>query len=396
MLGHKRVLLGVTGGIAAYKAAELASRLVKEGAEVQVVMTEAACRFVSPLTFAALTGHPVLTDMFPASGEVTHIETASRAEVVAVVPATANFIAKMTMGMADDLLTAIILATSAPVVVAPAMNCQMYAKPVVQENLYKLRQRGVTVIEPGVGRLACGAEGPGRLADLDLILAHMALACSPRRDLGGKRVLVTAGGTREPLDPVRYVGNRSSGKMGYAMAQAAVERGAEVTLVSTVQHLPVPPMVTEVKVETAAEMLDVVLDRFPETDIVVKAAAVADYRPAETVNRKLKRGTGDLVITLQPNPDILAELGRRKTHQVLVGFAAETEDIVQNAAEKMRRKGVDMIVANDVTAPGAGFGADTNIVTVITADGRVEELPCLPKIVVAHKIYDLLTCTNQQ
>ncbi|KKM12914.1 phosphopantothenoylcysteine decarboxylase [Clostridiales bacterium PH28_bin88] len=391
MFEGKRLVVGITGGIAAYKAADLVSRLSKEGAQVQVILTEAARHFISPLTLATLSRRPVLWDLFSEGHHgVQHIDVAQEADLVVVAPATANIIAKMAVGLADDLLSTVVLATKAPVLVAPAMNVNMYENPVFQQNLHRLQELGFYVIEPESGMLACGMEGKGRLAPVEQILQAAAGILNPRRDLAGKTVLVTAGGTREAIDPVRYIGNRSSGKMGYAMAAVAQERGARVVLITGPTMLPPPPGIEVIGVETTREMQVEVLRYFPKADIVVKAAAVADYRPVSLSTHKLKKTGEKLTVELEPNPDILAELGRLKDRQVLVGFAAETEELLANASHKMEKKKLDMIVANDVTREGAGFGSDTNIVSLLFADGRVVELPRMSKTEVAHRVFDHL------
>ncbi|MGB9860379.1 MAG: bifunctional phosphopantothenoylcysteine decarboxylase/phosphopantothenate--cysteine ligase CoaBC [Moorellaceae bacterium] len=388
----KKIILGVCGGIAAYKAADLCRLLVKEGAKVQVIMTRAAREFITPLTLSTLSGSPVLTDIFAGAenSPLTHIEVAFGADLLLIAPATANIIAKLAVGLADDLLSTTALVVTCPTLIAPAMNAHMYGKAVVQQNLEVLKQRGWAVIEPEEGLLACGAEGKGRLASLDKIMAAARKALLPQ-DFAGRKVVVTAGGTREPLDPVRFLSNRSSGKMGYALAQAAWERGARVSLVSAATGLEPPFGVEFYPVETAAEMRERVKSLFPQADIVIKAAAVADFRPARVEKEKIKKRSQDhLNITLEPTIDILAELGKVKQHQILVGFAAETKDALVHGAAKMRHKNVDLMVVNDVTREGAGFGSDTNIVTLLYPDGRTEELPRLPKLEVAHRILDAL------
>jgi len=396
MLKGKLITLGVTGSIAAYKAAELASLLSKAGVDVHVIMTASAQKFVAPATFAALTGNPVQTDLFAgtdgpggAGGPLLpHIELA-KADLLVVAPATANILAKAAHGLADDLLSAAILAAPGPVLFCPAMNVHMYRNPATQANLAALKKYGHHVLEPGKGRLACGETGEGRLPEPPEIVAEIARLLGPAKDLQGLAVLVTAGGTREPIDPVRFLSNRSSGKMGYALAGAAAARGADVTLVTAPTALAVPGGVKAVLVETAQQMFEAVLERFPRADIVIKAAAVADYRPARTAEQKIKKEGETLVIELVKNPDILLELGRlKKPGQVLVGFAAETENLLANARRKLEEKNVDLLVANDVTRPGAGFGADTNLVKLIYRDGRVVDLPLMKKTELAHRILD--------
>jgi phosphopantothenoylcysteine decarboxylase/phosphopantothenate--cysteine ligase len=390
MLADRCVVLGVTGGIAAYKAVEVASRLRKLGATVYVVMTRAAANFVTPLTFREISGNPVVTTLWdePKMWNVEHIALAARADLFLIAPATANVIGKLAAGIADDMLTTAAMATTAPVLLAPAMNCDMYRNPVVQANLARLAGLGYHILPPDDGPLACGAEGPGRLPDPAVIVEKAAALLGAGGDLHGKKVLVTAGPTREAIDPVRYIGNRSSGKMGYAVARAAAARGADVVLVAGPTALTPPPGVRVVPVETAAEMLAAVLAEYGGCDVVVKAAAVADYRPLSPAVHKIKKQGGELTLALTKTEDILAELGRRKQGQVLVGFAAETRDLAANAGEKLARKNLDMVVANDVTRPGAGFGGDTNIVRLLYRDGRAEDLGLMSKDALAVMILD--------
>lgn len=392
MLQGKKIVLGVTGGIAVYKAVDLVSRLRKAGCEVRVVMTEHAQQFVTPLTFKEISGNAVATSMWNANQEfnVEHIALANWADAFLVAPATANILAKMACGIADDLLSTTLLAAQAPIVVCPAMNTGMYQNPATQENIAKLQERGVTVMPPAVGHLACGTSGPGRLPEPQQIVEFMSAFFAGREgDLRGLRVLVTAAGTREPIDPVRYVGNRSSGKMGYAVAQMAAERGADVLLISGPSALAAPPNVRVVNVETTNEMLEACLAAYGDVDIVIKAAAVADYRPRDVADQKIKKKTDDaLTVVMDKNPDILKTLGSKKEQQVLVGFAAETQNLLANAREKVVKKNLDMIVANDVTAAGAGFNSDTNIVKFLFANGDVRELEQMPKVDVANKILD--------
>lgn len=392
MLQGKKIVLGVTGGIAVYKAVDLVSRLRKAGCEVRVVMTEHAQQFVTPLTFKEISGNAVATSMWNANQEfnVEHIALANWADVFLVAPATANILAKMACGLADDLLSTTLLAAQAPIVVCPAMNTGMYQNPATQENIAKLQERGVTVMPPAVGHLACGTSGPGRLPEPQQIVEFMSAFFAGREgDLRGLRVLVTAAGTREPIDPVRYVGNRSSGKMGYAVAQMAAERGADVLLISGPSALAAPPNVRVVNVETTNEMLEACLAAYGDVDIVIKAAAVADYRPRDVADQKIKKKTDDaLTVVMDKNPDILKTLGVKKEQQVLVGFAAETQNLLANAREKVVKKNLDMIVANDVTAAGAGFNSDTNIVKFLFANGDVRELEQMPKVDVANRILD--------
>ncbi|MDQ7094775.1 bifunctional phosphopantothenoylcysteine decarboxylase/phosphopantothenate--cysteine ligase CoaBC [Desulfosporosinus sp. PR] len=386
MLTGKKVLVGVSGGIAAYKAADLVSRLRKMQAEVHVVMTKSATEFIAPLTLRSLSANPVHVDMFeePKLWNVEHIALAEKADVVIVAPATANLLAKMAIGLADDFLSTVLLATRAPIFVAPAMNHGMYHHPATQKNLKLLQERGVRLIGPDSGFQACGSEGDGRMSQPEEILQTVRRFLDGANCLKGKKALVTAGGTQEPLDPVRFLGNRSSGRMGYAVAQALQEAGAETLLVSAPTDLPTPQGVTRVSVHTALEMRDEVLSRFSEMDVVVKAAAVADYRPAVQAEQKIKKDGSNRSIELVPNPDILAELGRKKTSQVLIGFAAETENLLAYAQEKMLRKNVNLLVANDVTKQGAGFGSPTNIVSFLFPDGRKIDFPQMSKLEVAR------------
>ncbi|MGI6450381.1 MAG: bifunctional phosphopantothenoylcysteine decarboxylase/phosphopantothenate--cysteine ligase CoaBC [Desulfitobacteriia bacterium] len=388
MLSGKTILLGVTGGIAAYKSVEIVSRLRKSGAQVDIVMTKAAAEFVSPLTFRSLSLRPVYTEMFaePKSWDVEHIALAEKADLALVAPATANIIAKMALGIADDFLSTVLLAVRKPIIVAPAMNHAMYHHPATQQNLETLQKRGVQVIGPARGFQACGTEGDGRMSEPGEIIAELEALLSTKRVMQGQKVLVTAGGTREPLDPVRYIGNFSSGKMGYAIAQAFAEAGAEVTLVSAPADLSVPAGVKIVKVLTAEDMYREVLQLFPDQDIVVKAAAVADYRPQVRQEQKIKKKGENLILELVPNPDILAALGEKKEHQFLVGFAAETENILHNGLEKMRKKKTNMLVVNDITKPGAGFGTETNIVSFLFDDGTRKDLPKMTKLDIAREL----------
>ena len=392
MLKGKKIVLGVTGGIAVYKAVDLVSRLRKQGCEVRVVMTEHAQQFVTPLTFKEISGNQVAVSMWSSNQEfnVEHIALANWADAFVVAPATANIIAKMAYGLADDLLSTTLLAAQAPIVVCPAMNTGMYENAATQENIAKLKSRGVTVMPPAVGKLACGTSGAGRLPEPQEIVEFLNAFFAKREgDLRGLKVLVTAAGTREPIDPVRFVGNRSSGKMGYAVAQMAAERGAEVLLISGPSALLIPANVKAIKVETTNEMLEACLESYDKVDIVIKAAAVADYRPRDVAEQKIKKKTDDaLTVVMDKNPDILKTLGAKKTHQVLVGFAAETQNLLENARDKVVKKNLDMIVANDVTAAGAGFNADTNIVKFLFANGEVRSLEQMPKVDVANCILD--------
>ena len=384
----KNILLGVTGGIAVYKAADLASKLRQAGFKVQVVMTRSAAQFVAPLTFRELTGQPVHLDMFaePKNWQVEHISLARWADLFVVAPATANIIAKLANGIADDLLTTTALATTAQLLIAPAMNSQMYLHPATQANLEVLRSRGVQFVGPASGFLACGEEGVGRLAPVEEILAKIEELLAPK-ELSGKRVLVTAGPTREAIDPFRFLSNYSSGKMGYAIAQTAAHLGAEVVLISGPTNLPCPQGVQRISVESAAEMYQAVLHHFPNVDDVVKAAAVSDWQSAAYSPQKLKKGEQkELVLKLVPTPDILLELGKRKGKQLIVGFAAETGNLEEYAKEKLLAKGADLIVANPIGRPDAGFGSETNQVTVITRQGT-DSWPLLSKEEVARRLW---------
>ncbi len=392
MLNGKKIALGVTGGIAVYKAVDLVSRLRKQGAEVRVIMTEHAQQFVTPLTFKEISGNKVAVSMWDSNQEfnVEHISLANWADAFVVAPATANILAKMANGIADDLLSTTLLAAQAPIIVCPAMNTGMYQNPITQENIEKLQKHGVTVMPPAVGYLACGVTGPGRLPEPQQIVEFIdAFFAKKDGDMVGLKVLVTAAGTREPIDPVRFVGNRSSGKMGYAIAQAAAQRGAEVLLVTGPSALEIPPNVNGVKVETTNEMLEACMAAYGDMDVVIKAAAVADYRPRDVADQKIKKKTDDaLTVVMDKNPDILKELGARKAHQILVGFAAETQNLLDNAREKIVKKNLDMIVANDVTAAGAGFNADTNIVKFLFPSGEVRSLEQMAKTQVANILLD--------
>ncbi|MGZ4714763.1 MAG: bifunctional phosphopantothenoylcysteine decarboxylase/phosphopantothenate--cysteine ligase CoaBC [Acidimicrobiia bacterium] len=384
----RRVVLGVSGGIAAYKAVELCRRLVDAGAHVAPVLTEDATRFVGALTFSALASEPARTGLFDVTDDpIPHTRLGQGADVVIVAPATARLIGKYAAGISDDLLSATLLATRAPVVVAPAMHTEMWEHPAVQENLATLARRGVHVVPPESGRLAGGDHGAGRLAAPETIMDAVADLLVRHGDLAGVRVLVTAGGTREALDPVRFVGNRSSGKMGHAVARQAAARGAAVVLVTTTTA-DVPGTVEVVDVTSAQEMHDAVLGRYPDTDVVVMAAAVADFRPKVRAGEKLKKADGPPEIVLEPTPDILAELGAAKQGQVLVGFAAETADVAANAAEKLARKGADLLVANDVSQPDAGFEVDTNRAILLESSGAIEATPLLSKLALADLILD--------
>ncbi len=389
ILKGKQVVLGVCGGIAAYKAVELLRLLTKAGAEVSVVMTQNACEFVTPLTFQTLSNNPVHTHMFDLyqEKEIGHISLADKADLCVVVPATANILGKLSAGIADDLLSTTLMATKALVVLAPSMNVNMYESAAVQHNMQILSQRGFHLIEPDVGALACGWDGKGKLPSPEHILAWIEGVATPA-DLAGQRILITAGPTREELDPVRYLTNYSSGKMGYAVARAAWQRGAEVVLVSGPTALEAPVGVKRIAVQSALDMHAAVMHELPWATVVIKAAAVADYRPCNAASQKIKKKDAALSIELELNPDILAEIGAQKTTQIVIGFAAETQDLLCNAVDKLKRKNLDMLVANDVTASGAGFDVDTNVVKFLYADGRVEDLPQQSKDSVAHLLLD--------
>lgn len=390
-LAGKKIVLGVTGGIAAYKSAEIVSRLRHLGAEVHVIMTENAAKFVAPLTFQTLSANPVVTDTFatPETWNVEHVALAKLADIFVIAPATANILAKMACGIADDMLSTTVLATKAPVLAAPAMNTGMWTAPATAQNVETLRNRGVHIIGPGSGMLACGDEGAGRMSEPEEIVAEIERILAAKADLQGLKVLVTAGATRERLDPVRFLTNDSSGKMGFALAEAARDRGAEVTLVKGSTTAKVPSGVRIVEAESAADLLRAMKKEAGRQDIVIQAAAVADYRPATFSKTKIKKKAGEaLTVTLEENPDIAKAVGAmKKKGQILAGFAAETDHVVKHAKEKLAAKNLDLIVANDVTRPGAGFNADTNIVTLITAD-RTEDLPIMTKRAAAEIILD--------
>lgn len=394
MLAGVRILLGVTGGIAAYKAAELTRLLVQRGDTVRVVMTQAATHFVGPLTFHALSGHPVLQELHPegtadAEAAMAHIELARWAEQILVAPASADFLARLRVGLADDLLSCLCLAATVPIAVAPAMNQQMWAAAATQENLSVLQARGVAILGPASGEQACGEVGPGRMLEPAALVAALAGPSQPCR-LAGVRVLVSAGPTREALDPVRYLSNHSSGKMGYALARAAAAAGASVTLVSGPVDLPEPSGVAITRVVTAAEMASAVLAAAASADIYIGAAAVADYRPQAAAEQKLKKTDGAWHLALEPTEDILASLGRRPGRPFLVGFAAETTDHLQHGAAKLARKGLDLIAINAVGTADTGFGVDTNALTVVSATGATHELPLTSKAVLAQQLIELI------
>jgi len=382
-------VLGITGSIAAYKAAEIASQLTQAGAKVNVILTEEAVQFISPVTFRAITGRPVVTEMFDLASEfsIEHVSLAKAADIVVIAPATANIIAKLAAGIADDMLCCTVLATKAPVVIAPAMETNMYNNPVTQDNLHKLKVRNFVIIGPTTGWLASGKKGLGRLADINDIIGGIRQVLERSGDLAAKHIVVTAGGTQEPIDPVRYISNRSSGKMGYALAEAARDRGAKVTLVTAPASLPEPVGVNVVKVSTAKEMNRAVEKATRQADALVMAAAVADYRPTKAAKDKIKKGEAGLTLKLECTPDIL---GSVKGNFIKVGFAAESSNLVENAKQKLKKKGLDVIVANDITASDSGFGADTNRVTIIDRTGKIDNLPLLTKREVAERVLDRL------
>ncbi|MBT1075609.1 bifunctional phosphopantothenoylcysteine decarboxylase/phosphopantothenate--cysteine ligase CoaBC [Geobacter grbiciae] len=389
MLNGKQIILGVTGGIAVYKAVELVRLLTKAGADVHVIMTRSATEFVGPLTFQTLTANPVHTEIFNliAEREIGHIALADRADLFIIAPATANVIGKIAGGIADDMLTTTVMATRAPVLIAPAMNVNMCTNPIYRENEEKLRRHGYRFVAPVKGMLACGWEGEGKLQDPAIIMEEAVCALT-RQDLAGERVLVTAGPTLEEIDPVRFISNHSSGKMGYAIARAARRRGAEVVLVAGPTCLDDPWGIETVHVCSAAEMRDAVMERVAASTVIVKAAAVADYCPKSRAAGKIKKSADAMVLELEKNPDILAEVGRVKGDRVLVGFAAETNDLVENARKKLTGKNLDLVVANDIGQPGAGFNVDTNIAKLLHRDGHVEELPLMGKDEMATIILD--------
>lgn len=390
MLKGKMVILGVTGGIAAYKSAALASLLVKAGADVQVIMTEHAQEFIAPITFEALTGHRCLTDTFDRNHEYSteHVELGKRADAVIVAPATANVIAKLAHGIADDMLTTTILACRCPKIIAPAMNTRMYENPVTQDNMELLRKYGMEVVEAASGRLACGDIGAGKMPEPEALFQYVLKACAFPKDMEGLKVMVTAGPTQEIIDPVRYVTNHSTGKMGYSIAKICALRGADVTLVSGKTSLEPPMFVTVVPVTTAKDMYEAVVSGSEETDIIIKAAAVADYRPKKVSDEKIKKSDGQMVLEMERTEDILGYLGAHKREgQFLCGFSMETENMLENSKAKLAKKHVDMIVANNLKVQGAGFGTDTNIVTIITKE-NITELELLSKDEVAKRLLD--------
>ncbi|HJH50123.1 bifunctional phosphopantothenoylcysteine decarboxylase/phosphopantothenate--cysteine ligase CoaBC [Merdimonas faecis] len=390
MLKDKTILLGVTGGIAAYKSASLASRLVKAGAEVRVIMTEHATNFINPITFETLTGHKCITDTFDRNFEfqVEHVSLAKKADVIMVAPATANVIAKLAHGLADDMLTTTILASHAPKLIAPAMNTGMYENPVTQDNLALLKKYGMEVIEPAAGHLACGDEGKGKMPEPEILYEHILRSCACKQDMKGLKVLVTAGPTQEAVDPVRFLTNHSSGRMGYSIAKACMLRGADVTLVTGRTALTPPLFVDVVPVVSAKDMYDAVISRSDEMDIIIKAAAVADYRPVHIAEEKVKKSDDSFSLELERTDDILKYLGEhKKPGQFLCGFSMETENMLENSRKKLEKKHLDMIAANNLKIPGAGFETTTNIITIITPDS-VKELELMSKDDAAFRLLD--------
>jgi len=391
-MSKKNVVIGVTGGVAVYKALDVISRLKKKDINVDVIMTKSACEFVTPLSFQSLSQNAVIKNMFdePKVFEIQHISLAKKADVLVVVPATANIIGKVANGIADDMLSTTIMATNAKVIFAPAMNTNMYNNPIVKENIKKLKSYGYEFINPSSGRLACGDVGDGKLADTEEIAEVILSQLYEPKDLVGKKVLVTAGPTRANIDPVRFLTNRSTGKMGYAIAEEARDRGAEVVLVSGPTSIKAPLGVKIIKVETNEEMLNAVKVEFDTSDIVVKSAAVSDYKPKTYSDKKIKKGPGNLNIELERDNDILKELGTLKKHQILVGFAAESNDVIENAHIKLKKKNLDYIVANNITESNAGFGSDTNRVTVINRDGKEISLDNMSKRLVGHELFNMI------
>ena len=389
MLTGKSIVLGVTGSVSAYKAVALASNLTKSGAEVDVVMTQSAIKFVTPLTFQCVTHRQVFCDLFerPSELNIQHVSLAERAKIVVIAPATANIIAKLAVGIADDLLSCVLLATKAPILIAPAMNVHMYENKITQDNIAKLQARDMHIIAPDHGLLACGESGAGRLPEVERIADEIHSILNQKDDLAGKRIVVTAGGTQEPIDAVRYISNRSSGKMGYALAKAARDRGATVLLITTPTAISIPSGVELQEVETALQMREAVINSTASADALIMAAAVADYRPASPSEGKVKKKGSKLTIELTLNPDIIEEV---RGNVVKIGFAAESQDIIENATSKLKEKHLDLIVANNITCTDSGFGTDTNQVILIDGKSEPEKLPLLQKSEVAHKVLDML------
>lgn len=391
MLKDKTVVIGVSGGIAVYKTLDVVSRLRKLGVNVNVIMTKSATEFVTPLSFQSLSQNYVVCDMFedPKTWDVEHISLAKRADVFLIAPATANVIGKIANGIADDMLTTTVMATKAKVLIAPAMNTNMYENPILQRNINTLKELGYNFVEPESGRLACGDTGKGKLASPETIVDEVVKLLSKDQDLKGKSIIVTAGPTVESIDPMRYITNRSTGKMGYSIAKEAIERGADVTLITGPTNLTPPQNLKKlVKIESAKDMYEAVLKNLDENDVVIKSAAVADYKPKNYSNKKIKKSDDDLVIELDRNKDIAQEIGKIKNNKILVGFAAETNDLIENASLKIKKKNLDFIVANDLTKEGAGFGVDTNIVKIIDKEGNITEYPKMKKEEVANIILD--------
>lgn len=391
MLKDKTVVIGVSGGIAVYKTLDVVSRLRKLGVNVNVIMTKSATEFVTPLSFQSLSQNYVVCDMFedPKTWDVEHISLAKRADVFLIAPATANVIGKIANGIVDDMLTTTVMATKAKVLIAPAMNTNMYENPILQRNINTLKELGYNFVEPESGRLACGDTGKGKLASPETIVDEVVKLLSKGQDLKGKSIIVTAGPTVESIDPMRYITNRSTGKMGYSIAKEAIERGADVTLITGPTNLTPPQNLKKlVKIESAKDMYEAVLENLDENDVVIKSAAVADYKPKNYSNKKIKKSDDDLVIELDRNKDIAQEIGKIKNNKILVGFAAETNDLIENASLKIKKKNIDFIVANDLTKEGAGFGVDTNIVKIIDKEGNITEYPKMKKEEVANIILD--------
>lgn len=391
MLKDKTVVIGVSGGIAVYKTLDVISRLRKLGVNVNVIMTKSATEFVTPLSFQSLSQNYVVCDMFedPKTWDVEHVSLAKRADVFLIAPATANVIGKIANGIADDMLTTTVMATKAKVLIAPAMNTNMYENPILQRNINTLKELGYNFVEPESGRLACGDTGKGKLASSEIIVDEVVKLLSKEQDLKGKSIIVTAGPTVESIDPMRYITNRSTGKMGYSIAKEAIERGADVTLITGPTNLTPPQNLKKlVKIESAKDMYEAVLENLDENDVVIKSAAVADYKPKNYSNKKIKKSDDDLIIELDRNKDIAQEIGKIKNNKILVGFAAETNDLIQNASLKIKKKNLDFIVANDLTKEGAGFGVDTNIVKIIDKEGNITEYPKMKKEEVANIILD--------
>ena len=391
MLKDKTVVIGVSGGIAVYKTLDVVSRLRKLGVNVNVIMTKSATEFVTPLSFQSLSQNYVVCDMFedPKTWDVEHISLAKRADVFLIAPATANVIGKIANGIADDMLTTTVMATKAKVLIAPAMNTNMYENPILQRNINTLKELGYNFVDPESGRLACGDTGKGKLASPETIVDEVVKLLSKGQDLKGKSIIVTAGPTVESIDPMRYITNRSTGKMGYSIAKEAIERGADVTLITGPTNLTPPQNLKKlVKIESAKDMYEAVLANLDENDVVIKSAAVADYKPKNYSNKKIKKSDDDLVIELDRNKDIAQEIGKIKNNKILVGFAAETNDLIENASLKIKKKNIDFIVANDLTKEGAGFGVDTNIVKIIDKEGNITEYPKMKKEEVANIILD--------